>query len=196
MKLNKKTKKASALIVTISAVAIVIFGMLSTTMVEPIVAEPQYPSDHLFVDETILLKTNETNESVDITCNLFLTNIWEKESGEIKVIAYVIEADNNFAVYEKTVEIGEIGANSTAKIEIPVVLSNNSYKIKILLFEDGLLVIKGTLIITASPIYTWRDVEHVGADGSRTIINVQQLEGWNLYNSKSDFIQIRSSVGN
>ena len=196
MKLNKKTKKASALIVTTSAVAIVIFGMLSTMMVEPIVAEPQYPSDHLFVDETILLKTNETNESVDITCNLFLTNIWEKESGEIKAIAYVIEADNNFAVYEETVEIGEIGANSTAKIEIPVVLSNNSYKIKILLFEDDLLVIKGTLIITASPIYTWRDVEHVRADGSKTIINVQQLEGWNLYNSKSDFVQIRSSADN
>jgi len=191
MKISKKTKKAGTLVMTISIVAMVLFVVFSTMMVKPIVAESQFPAEHLFVDATYLLKTDETNESVNITCNLYLTNIWEKESGEIKAIAYVIESDNNFAVYKETVEIGIIEANSTAEIEIPIILSNNSYKVEILLFENNKLVIKGKLIINAYPVYSWRDVEHVTPGGGVTIIKEQQLDGWNIYNSASEFKQVR-----
>ena len=188
MKISKKTKKAGIAVMTIAVVLVIAFGVFSMMMTKPIVAEPSFPAEHLFVDATYLLRTDETNESVNITCNLYLTNIWEKESGEIKAIAYVIETGNNFAVYKETVEIGTIGANSTAEIEIPIVLSNNSYKVEILLFENEKLVIKGKLTISAYPIYVWDEVGH-GDTGETP--RVQKFKGWDISNTASDFEQIR-----
>ena len=86
------------------------------------------------------------------------TNIWEEKSGEITAIAYVIESNTNLAIYKNTVDIGKISADSTAEIEIPVVLSNNSYKVDILIFEDGKLVLKGKLTINAYPVYIWDEL--------------------------------------
>jgi hypothetical protein len=39
-------------------------------------------------------------------------------------------------------QIGKIPANSTAEIQIPLVLSNNSYKVDVLIFESGNLLSK------------------------------------------------------
>lgn len=185
MNISKKTKKAGIFATTLSVIMIVLIGVFLSGMLKPSLAQPQYPKDHLFVDATYLLKTDETNDSVDITCNLYLTNIWEKESGEIKAVAYVIETSNNFAVFKNTVEIGVIGANQTAEIEIPVVLSNNSYKVEILIFENGKLVIKGVLTISAHPVYVWRDIDR--GKGEKELV----LEGWSVVNTKQDFYQVR-----
>ena len=154
MKLSKKTKKAGAF----AGILVTIFVLLSVFL--PGEAEIVFPDEHLFVDETILLKTNETNDTVDITCILYLTNIWEKESGDLKAAAYVIESGNNFAISETEIKIGIVEAETTTKVDIPVVLSNNSYKVKVLLFEDEKLDIKGTLTISARPIYSWEDLKH------------------------------------
>ena len=149
-------------------------------MLGPTIALPNYPDEHLFVDETVLLKTDETNDTVNVTCILFLTNIWEKNSEELKGIAYVIETENNFAISETEVEIGVVEADATTKIDIPVILSNNSYKVKVLLFENGKLVIKGKLTISAYPIYSWEEIKRG---------DVEHQE-WYVKNSEIDFYQI------
>ena len=76
-----------------------------------------------------------------------MTNIWEKESGEIKATAYVSEQNTNFATFKSTVEFGVIDANSTKELNIPVKFGDNSYKVEILLFENSKLVKKATLSI-------------------------------------------------
>jgi len=179
MKINKKTKKAGMIVAIISVVLIVLLGIFGTGMLKPSVAKPDFPSEHLFVDATYLLKTGETNDTVNITCNLYLTNIWEKESGEIKVTAYVIETTDNLAVYKNTVEVGEIAAEATAEIEIPIVLSNSSYKVEILVFENQKLVIKGKLTISAYPVHSWDEVVY------------GQRQEWKVLNSLEEFEQIR-----
>ena len=186
MLLSKRAKKASFLLGTISVIIIIFAGVVLSGMMKTTVAKKTYPEEHLFVDATFLLKTDETNDSVNITCDIYLTNIWDKGSGEIKATAYVIETGNNFAIYKNTDEIGVIGADSTAVIQIPVVLSNNSYKVEVLLFENDKLVIKGGLTISAYPIYHWREIERNGQ-----IEKLQVLEGWNVKNTYTDFIQIR-----
>jgi len=178
MTISKKTKKAGAL-TGILVIIIVIFGTFLPGLLEP-VAGVSFPDEHLFVDETILLKTNETNDTVSVTCILFLTNIWSKESDDLKAIAYVVETENNFAVSETEVDIGKVESDSTIKVDIPVVFSNNSYKVKVLLFEKGKLVIKGELIIRAYPIYSWEEIKRE---------KIQQE--WHLFNDYTEFAQIR-----
>jgi hypothetical protein len=180
MTISKKTKKAGAIVGTLT-VFLVILGLFLPGLLEPTVADVIYPDEHLFVDETILLKTDETNDSVSVTCILHITNEWEKESGEIKAIAYVVETKNNFAISETEVEIGEIKADSTAKIDIPMELSNNSYKVKVLLFENDKLVIRGELLIRAYPVYSWEEIKRG---------EVEEQE-WYVLNTATDFYQIR-----
>ena len=179
MKISKKTKKAGALAVIISfvligTIGVLTSGILKTQVVHSKSNEPYFPKDHLFVDATYLVKTGETNSSVNVTCDLYLTNIWEKESGKIKAIAYVIETKNNFAVNKSRDEIGLIKANSTAEIAIPVTLLNSSYKIEVLLFENDKLSLKGELTISARPKYTWEEIQH------RSDLDGQE---WVVYNS-------------
>lgn len=179
MELSSKTKKAGVLI-GIMSIAIVIVGIFLPALLKPSAAETIYPNEHLFVDATYLLKTEETNDTVNITCDLYMTNIWDKKSGKIKAIAYVIETKNNFAVFETEVEVGLINADSTSKIGIPVVLSNSSYKVDVLIFENEKLVLKGVLTIRARPIYSW---EYLRANG----ISQQ----WELDSSMPDFEKVR-----
>ena len=177
MEISKKTKKAGMFAVSLCVIASVLASAFICIMKEPILAEPSYPEDHLFVDATYLLKTDETNDSVNITCDIYLTNIWEKESGPIKATAYVIETTNNFAIDKNKVDIGEIKANSTAELGIPVTLSNSSYKIEVLLFENDKLVLKGELIIRATPRYDWDDIVRGEKEGQQwDVENLQAPE--------------------
>jgi len=175
MKLDKKTKKAGKIVGTIAVIIVIFLGLTEVVLKEPIQAGPSFPSDHLFVDATYLLKTEETNESVKIICTPYLTNTWEKESGKIKIIAYVLETYNNLAIFKNTVEIGEISANSTEEVEIHLILSNSSYKVELLIFEEGKLKIKGKLTITAYPVYVWDDINHV------------TKQRWELTNTAPDY---------
>ena len=187
MNVSKKTKKAGALISTMIIIMITVFAFLSTSIMKPIIAEPDYPDEHLFIDATYLLKTDETNDSVSIICNLYLTNTWLKKSGEINATAFVIESDRNFAIYKNKVEIGVLNADATTELEIPIELGNNSYKIDILLFEDGKLTIKGELTISAHPVYKWDEVVH--SDGR--VEQKQVVEYWDMDNSYSKFTSVR-----
>ena len=178
MNMSKKTKKAGIVIATLTTVIIILVGAFGTGILNLGTAQPDLPDKHLFVDATYLLKTDETNDTVNVTCNLYLTNTWEQESGDIKVTAYVIETTNNLAVYKNTVEIGKIAADSTAEIELPIVLSNNTYKVDILIFEDGKLVIEGKLTISAYPVYTWDEISH------------RAKQVWLVANAAEEYVQI------
>ena len=178
MNISKKTKKAGIYTGALTAIIVVIIGIYTSGLLDTSVAQVSFPDEHLFVDAAYLLKTDENNETVNVSCNLYLTNIWEKESGEIKATAFVIETINNLAVYKNTVEIGVISKDSTSEIEVPIILSNNSYKVDILIFENNKLVLKGTLTIDAYPVYVWDDISH------------GMTQVWNLKNNIYDFEQI------
>ena len=189
MKLKPKTKKAGIFAGSLFVIMIAVFSVFATGIFEPSSAEPQLPEEHLFVEEIYLLKTEETNETVSVTCTPYLTNIWDEESGDIKIIAYVVKKSNNIADCKNTVEIGKISADSTAELEVPIVLSGDTYKIDMLIFEDGKLVLKGSLTIKAvvelKTMYKY--------DGNGTVID-EYLEGdWTLscdYAGPSSFHQV------
>lgn len=178
MKNQKQYKKAIQIIAIIVSIAFIVITL--NFFIHPVeTMEQPLVNEHLFVDATYLLKTDETNNSVNVSCTLYLTNLWEKESGIIKATVYVIEDVNNLAVYKNNVSIGEIGGDSTAEIEIPVILSNSSYKIEILIFENEKLIIKGVVTISAYPIYVWDEITH------------SQRQEWTVSNTAQKFENIR-----
>jgi len=179
MNLTTQKKKAGLTIVVIAISTVLLiaaYGLVGLGQSEEEILE----GEHLFVDATYLLKTGETNTTVNVTCTLYLTHTWEEESGPIKAIVYVIEQENNLAVYKNTVSIGTISGDSTAEIEIPVVLSNSSYKIEMLIFENDKLVIKGTVTLSAYPVYFYDEISH------------EQRQEWTVSNSVQKFENIRS----
>ncbi len=161
MNVSKKFKKASIFLVTIAVALIAIFGAFTILFEKPVEAEPQLPEKHLFVEEIYLLKTEETNTTINITCTPYLTNIWSKESGKIKIVAYVVKESNKVADCKNTVLVGKINADSTKEIEIPLMLSDDAYQVDILIFEDEKLVLKGSLKIKTrinlKTVYTYDD---------------------------------------
>jgi len=172
MTMDKNVKKAGALL-TITVIIIVgTLGAISLGVFDkpvekpkPIEPKPYYPIDHLSIDASFLLKTDETNESVNVSCDLFMTNTWEKESGEIKATAYVIETSTNLAIYKNTVVFGNLDANSTTELNIPLQFSDSNYEIEILLFEDNKIVLKAKSTITSRQRYYYSGV------GSKVYLN-------------------------
>ena len=71
MVISKKTKKAGMFVATLSIVIIVLFGVFETGLLDIITAQTTFPHEHLFVDATYLLKTDETNDTVNVSCNLY-----------------------------------------------------------------------------------------------------------------------------
>ena len=150
MTISKKAKKAGILSgAVLSILVLVCTGVFLGIMNEPIEAVSEKPEDHLFIEDTYLLKTDETNKTVSVTCTPYMTNIWEEDSGDIKVIAYVVKTSNKIADFKNTVEFGKISGDTTAELEIPIVLTADNFKVDLLIFEDEKLVLKGTFTIKA-----------------------------------------------
>jgi len=193
MTMNKNLKKAGALIAVTVIMLVSIIGAISSGLFDEPVdipePKPQYPTDHLSIDASFLLKTGETNDSVNVSCDLFMTNIWEKESGEIKATAYVSEQNTNFATFKSTVEFGVIDANSTKELNIPVKFEDNSYKVEILLFENNKLVKKATLSITIYQNYYYDYGGSVVYNKGRTETDALDDGQWSI---ESGIVSIQS----
>ena len=189
--MSSKTKKAGALAATAMISIIILAALFSSGMLKkstragskPFDDTPGYPADHLSIDASFLLKTGETNESVNISCDLFMTNIWEKESGEIKATAYVSPQNNNLAVFKSTVEFGVIDANSTKELNIPVKFKDNTYKVEILLFESNKLTKKVTLSITTYLNYYYNLDGKMVINKGRTIEQCDEDGQWSIDNT-------------
>jgi hypothetical protein len=182
MKLKKPSKKTSIFLTTILVlICILSVGagagfFTNTEIVTEEVIRYITPEQHLFVETTYLLKTNESNHTVDVTCTPYLTNTWLEDSGEIKIIVYVVDK-NNIAEYKKEIFVGKIKGNTTFEIEVPIVLTKNSTKVDMLIFENNKLQLKGQATIRASqtPIYV---------NGSLV------RQKWVLSNDGVDFYQV------
>ena len=196
--MSSKTKKAGAL-TAIAMISLIILAALFSSGIlkkstradsQPVDDMPDFPADHLFIDASFLLKTGETNESVNISCDLFITNIWEKQSGEIKATAYVSPKNNNLAVFKSTVEFGVIEANSTKELNIPVKFKDNSYKVEILLFESNKLTKKVTLSVTTYQNYYYDLGGKMVINEGRTLDHIQVDGQWSIENTAAQVTSV------
>ena len=138
----KKMAKVGLMFGAIGAIAI--FILLSIVVNEGAATSPSIDGQ-ILIDGHYLLKESATNETLNVTCILYLTNRWNK-SGDISIVAYVIDS-KGLAEYRTSIEVGNIDMDKTEEVSIPIVLRENSRKINILIFEDGLLKMKGYIYV-------------------------------------------------
>lgn len=108
-------------------------------------AEPKTEADLEIEEGMVFFQLDDIeNGSYRMTISIYLTNYGEETSGDIRVNIY---AENKFndIVYDsanRTVE--PIGGRKTIEVTIPIELpDNNSFRIRIFLFEAGLIKIQG-----------------------------------------------------
>ena len=121
----------------------------------------------LSVDAMYLLKRNETKEYVNATAIIYLTNL-HAESGEIKIIVYLMERWKGVAIDKRELEIGKLQKDKTEEIQIDVQMENKSYDLEILVFENDLLKIKGNGGVT---VYLY----NAGKGGYRYEVSLDSL---------------------
>ncbi len=139
--MRKIAKICLAVVVVGAVVGLALFG----AMINRCTATSAIKDNEISIDGYYLLKESATNETLNITCILYLTNRWNN-SGDIRIVAYVMDS-KGLAEYRTGVEIGSIDINKTEEVSIPIVLREGSRRIDILIFEDGLLKMKGYIYI-------------------------------------------------
>ena len=97
---------------------------------------------NLSVDAMYILKNSESEGKVNISAIIYLTNTGGK-SGDIKIVAYLLEKWKGIAVEKKEISIGEIKGRITKEISMYMEMGNGSYQLEVLVFENQLLKIKG-----------------------------------------------------
>jgi len=142
--MKKVAKICLAMVVVGAIVGLAVFGMVVNRSTATLPGR----DNHISIDAYYLLKESATNKTLNITCILYLTNRWNK-SGDIEIVAYVMDW-KGLAQHKTDIEIGSIDTNKTEEVVIPLVLRKDSRKIDVLIFEDGLLKMKGYIYLEIS----------------------------------------------
>lgn len=113
----------------------------------------------LSVDATYLLKKEERKEYVNVSAIIYLSNV-DADSGDIKIITYLLERETGVAIDKQEKEIGNLEKDKTQEIELEMQIGNKSYNVEVLVFEDDLLKILGRGYIGAvielhAEYYSW-----------------------------------------
>ena len=149
----------------------------------PIPAASQtHSSKHLFVDALYLLKTGETNYSVNVTATLYITNTWnDTESGNIKIIVYVVDKNRGIATNKSNIIVGNIQEDATKEVEIPITLVNSTSRVDFLIFENEKLVSKGSTTVSITPVQVYKltlQDETKGIPAGRWIVSQKEIVGF------------------
>ena len=179
--MRKVAKVCLAMVVVGAVVGLALFGAMidKGTASTPIPATSAIRDNKISIDGYYLLKESATNETLNVTCILYLTNRWN-DSGDIRIVAYVMDW-KRLAQYKTDIEIGSIDTNKTEEVAIPIVLRKDSRKIDVLIFEDGLLKMKG---------YIYLEILYKPILYNISIKDNDLLEAWNCRITSSSFPSI------
>ena len=145
--------------VTVIAVIIIIIaaGVLSSY----VCLHNAKNKNHLSVDAMYLVKNGESDDKINVSATLYLTNVGAK-SGDIKIVTYIMERWKGIAIDKKEINVGKLEKDKTSEVELNMQIGNGSYDIEVLVFEDDLLKIKGQGGITTTMVYDANEGIHRG----------------------------------
>lgn len=97
----------------------------------------------------------ENDNQIPLRATLYLSNILESSSGQVKVIMYLIRTDTSYVENKSVADVGSIGGRKTKEIEFDTSVStlSVSYNVDFLIFEDDWLTMRGDATIQARSVW-------------------------------------------
>lgn len=119
----------------------------------------------LIVDEVYFRTSELGGEDTDLRILVFLTNDGKGDIDEVRVRAFAVETDSNLARDEDAITMGNIKGKSTSEGELSITVPNNdSYRIELLVFEEGKLTIRGAGTVDLKGVGVASDYENIDGD--------------------------------
>jgi len=108
-------------------------------------AEPETKAELEIEDGMVFFQLDDIeNGSYKMTISIYITNYGEEESGEVRLNIYAENKANDIVYDSANQTVDPIPGRKTAEIKIPIELpDNNSFRIRIFLFDAGLIKIQG-----------------------------------------------------
>ncbi len=147
----------------IAIIIVIVIASILAYFVSQIEAEK---GTDLIVDEVYFSPTTDLGgEDSDLKILVFLTNEGKGDIDEVRIRAFAVETDSNLARDEDSVTMGNILGKTTSEGELFISVPNNdSYRIELLVFEDGKLTIRGSGTVDLKGVGTASDYKTSGDD--------------------------------
>ncbi|MCK4613588.1 MAG: hypothetical protein KAU14_02195, partial [Thermoplasmata archaeon] len=115
--------------------------------------EDETITEGLRIEEVFFILEGVDEDSMTIDINIYITNVGNQDSGVINISAFAENTDNKITYAQGSAVIpvieGERSKNTTITMDLD---KNQSFIIKIRLFEDGMIKIKGSAEVTTGEL--------------------------------------------
>lgn len=103
---------------------------------------------NLIVGDSYFTLAGTNGQASNFIASLYLTNQGSSDSGKIRIVTYVLESGRNLVKNQTKTEIGVLNGRTTGEtsipFSIPVYNETHYYTINFLIFEDDMLILKGS----------------------------------------------------
>lgn len=133
---------------------------------DTVTAEPETEAELEIEEGMVFFQLDDIEDgSFRMTISIYITNYGEEESGEVRVNIYAENKFNDIVYDSANKTVDPIGGRKTIEVTLPIELpDNNSFRIRIFLFEAGLIKILGYGEVSLTNI-DQTVVEYTDADG-------------------------------
>ncbi|MBN1389136.1 MAG: hypothetical protein JXA22_00680 [Candidatus Thermoplasmatota archaeon] len=109
----------------------------------------------LIVEDVQFIMRGADSERSRIEIAVFISNVGNKDVGNLKIRAFTVETGSNLAMDDSSTTLTDVRQQTTVEGDLMVDIPNNdSYRMELLIFREDRLVIRGSGTI---------DLENVGA---------------------------------
>jgi hypothetical protein len=89
--------------------------------------------------------TDSSSSSKDVTMSAFITNTGKEDAANVEVRTFAIDSDTNLGVDSNQVSLGLLPKETTGEAMLKLTVpEGNSYRIELLVFESGKIVVRGS----------------------------------------------------
>jgi len=152
----------------------VLLSVVALTIALQPEADAKITEPHLVVEDVYFVmdspSANSVSEDKIITMTVYITNSGTKDASGVSIRAFVIDPDSNLGVDYNEQTVGLIPSDTTGETNIVLsVPQGKTYKIELLVFESGKIVVRGsgTIKLLGSTGSAGEDFRTDPANGAR-----------------------------
>ncbi len=123
-------------------------------------------STDLEVDEVYFSTKELGGTDTDLEILVFITNEGDDDVSKVEIRAFAVETDSNIARDEARAELSGLKAKTSKEGKLYITIPNNdTYRIEILIFEEGKLSIRGSGTVDLTGVGSASDYRTEGGSG-------------------------------